>query len=308
MLGRACHASLFGKVLKVAAKVAPGRRRVHRGNGCRVSERWSGDDEVSAKATVSLALARPLAPVTRFALPPEIGDPTAEVLGFLAEIAEETRALTRGLLLEASAAGEIEMAFEEIGTRLAAEFEARLAHERAIDPAFASRERQVECRRGCVFCCHLNVSATPLEAARIWSAMRDGRQPGLERAVFAAAAALDGLDGRARLERKAPCPLLVESACSLYEARPLACRALLSVSVRDCERHFEAGGPALRAMPSLVTPRLVASGIMSGELAALADLGLASHLVELTAALALLLREPQALRRWLGGADVFRRP
>ncbi|HYC15462.1 MAG TPA: YkgJ family cysteine cluster protein [Stellaceae bacterium] len=273
-----------------------------------MSERRSGDDRTGGTAAVPLALARPLAPLTRFALPPEIGDPTPEVLGFLAEIAEETRALTRALLLQASAAGEIETALQEIGNRLAAEFEARLAHERAIDPAFASRERQVECRRGCTFCCHLNVSATPLEAARIWSAMRRGTKAGLERSVFSAAAALEGLDGKARLERRAPCPLLVDSACSLYEMRPLACRALLSVSVRDCERHFEAGGAALRAMPSLLTPRLVASGILSGEMAALADLGLASHLVELTAALALLLREPQTLRRWLGGADVFRRP
>jgi len=80
------------------------------------------------------------------------------------------------------------------------------------------------------------------------------------------------------------------------------------VSVRDCERHFEAGGPALQAMPGLVTPRLVASGFMSGEMAALADLGLAAHLVELTAALALLLRDPGALDRWLAGADVFSRP
>jgi len=259
-------------------------------------------------AQKALALARPLIPVTRFALPPEIGEPSTEVLGFLAEIAEETRAMVRELLLEASAAGALEAGFETIGLRAAEGFEARLAQERAIDPAFARRERQVECRRGCTFCCHLSVSATPLEAARLASAIRAGRRHELERAVLDGADTLDGLDARARLERKAPCPLLREGTCSLYEARPLACRALVSVSVRDCERHFEAGGAALRAMPSLLTPRLVASGFISGEMAALADLGLASHLVELTAALALLLREPRALDRWLGGADVFPGP
>jgi Fe-S-cluster containining protein len=255
----------------------------------------------------ALALARPLTPVTRFALPPEIGEPSQEVLSFLAEIAEETRATTRGLLLEASASGTLESVFEAIGERVARGFEARLARERAIDPAFASRERRVECRRGCTFCCHLSVSATPLEAARIARRLARGERHGLEHAVLGAAETLEGLDAQARLERKAPCPLLLDGACSLYEARPLACRALLSVSVRDCERHFEAGGAALRAMPSLLTPRLVASGFISGEMAALADLGLAGHLVELTAALALLLRDPGALGRWLGGADVFPR-
>ena len=256
----------------------------------------------------ALALARPLAPITRFALPPEVGTPSPEVLDFVRGIAEETRAFTRDLLLEASAAGALAETFEAIGARVAAGFEARLALERAIDPAFARRAAQIECRRGCTYCCHVQVTATPLEAARLASALRAGRRRDLERAVLASGERLVGLDARARLAHKAPCPLLAEGACSLYEARPLACRALVSVSVRDCERHFAAGGEALRAMPSLVTPRLVASGFISGEIAALGDLGLAGHLVELTAALALLLGDPTALDRWLGGEDVFPSP
>ena len=255
-----------------------------------------------------LALARQLAPITHFALPPEVGAPTPEVLDFVREIAEETRTLARGLLIEASEAGTPARAFEEIGARVAADFEARLARERAIDPAFARRAGQIECRRGCTYCCHVNVIATPLEAARLAVRLRAGRRLDLERAVLAAGERLAGLDARARLAHKAPCPLLVEDACSLYEVRPLACRALVSVSVRDCERHFRGGGEALRAMPSLLTPRLVASGFISGEIAALGDLGLASHLVELTAALALLLGDPTALDRWLGGEDVFPSP
>ena len=216
--------------------------------------------------------------------------------------------MARGLLLEASAAAAFDSVFETIGQRIALGFEARLARERAIDPAFARRERQVECRRGCTFCCHLSVSATPLEAARIAGALRAEARLDLERAVLGTADRLAGLDAQARLGRRTPCPLLLEGACSVYEARPLACRALLSVSVRECERQFEAGGAALQALPGLLTPRLIASGLISGEMAALADLGLAGHLVELTAALALLLRDPQALGRWLDGADVFPRP
>lgn len=256
----------------------------------------------------ALALARPLAPVTRFALPPEVGTPTPELLDFLRGIAEETRSLARGLLVEASEAGTLTQAFEEIGARVAAGFEARLDQERMVDPAFGARALQIECRRGCTYCCHVNVIATPLEAARLAAAIGAGRRRDLERAVLAAGETLAGLDARARLARKAPCPLLAGDACSLYEVRPLACRALVSVSVRDCERHFAKNEAGLRAMPSLLTPRLVASGFISGEIAALGDLGLASHLVELTAALALLLGDPTALDRWLGGEDVFARP
>ena len=102
------------------------------------------------------------------------------------------------------------------------------------------------------------------------------------------------------------CPLLVDGACSVYEMRPLACRALLSLSARLCELEREAGEQPSR-VPTLITPRLIAAGYISGEVAAMDDLGLASHLVELTAAVALLLREPATLDRWLAGEDAFPR-
>ena len=103
--------------------------------------------------------------------------------------------------------------------------------------------------------------------------------------------------------------MLVEDACSAYESRPLSCRALLSQSAKLCEHYFNRLDPAPQTepLPTLVTPRLVGAGFLSGQVAALQDLGLASHVVELTAALARLARDPTALPRWLDRQDVFER-
>jgi Fe-S-cluster containining protein len=255
-----------------------------------------------------LAIARPLVPITRFALPPEIGQPSVEVLRYVQDIAQGARELVRELLLQTSAGGgvgAILSAIDTINTRVASAYEDQLAHHRRADVEFGSRAAKIECRKGCSFCCHLNVTSTVLEAVQIAAAIRAGSRANLEQAVLAASDAHADLDPASRLALKSACPLLVLGACSIYEARPLACRALMSQSARACERHFNSPGNAAAPAPTLVTPRLIASGFITGEIAAMRDLGLAAHLVELTAALAALLRDPTILVRWLAGEDVF---
>jgi len=60
-------------------------------------------------------------------------------------------------------------------------------------------------------------------------------------------------------------------------------------------------------VPSLVAPRLIAACLINGQIAALRDLGLASHRVELISALAALERNPNLFALWLSRADVFGR-
>ena len=121
--------------------------------------------------------------------------------------------------------------------------------------------------------------------------------------------AVAGLDERQRLARRVSCPLLLEGACSAYEVRPLTCRALLSRSASLCERQFEGGTMADKSalVPSPVTPRLLSASLINGQIAALRDLGLASHQVELISALATIEREPTLCLRWLSREDVFAR-
>jgi hypothetical protein len=254
-----------------------------------------------------LSVVRPLAEVTRFALPPEVGQPSVELLRYVQVLAEDVRARVRARLQQATARASISeflRAIKSINTRVTAAYQEQLARQRRKDPEFGRRWAEIECRKGCAFCCHLNVTATALEAIHIAAVLRMGSRADLEHSVLTASDAHSGLDPASRLMRKSPCPLLVLGACSIYPARPIACRTLVSLSARACERHFNAAGDP-GPNPSLITPRVIGSAFLTGEIAAMQDLGLAGHLVELTAALALLLRSPTALARWISGEDIF---
>jgi hypothetical protein len=78
-------------------------------------------------------------------------------------------------------------------------------------------EPYVACRKGCSACCHMDVSITLAEAERLASA--SGRP--MNRHVRP-------LSEHTPRHTVAPCPFLVEGACSVYEARPFACRAHFS--------------------------------------------------------------------------------
>ena len=83
--------------------------------------------------------------------------------------------------------------------------------------------RQVACKEGCAYCCHLYVQVTPLEAVRI---ARSILARGAEAAAIArehVAAAYKRTAGKDALDRNllaVPCPLLQDGRCSVYGERP----------------------------------------------------------------------------------------
>lgn len=75
----------------------------------------------------------------------------------------------------------------------------------------------VACGKGCSDCCKMNVSISDIEAERLSMISRKPmavvKQPVLH--------SLEDFSG-------IPCPFLVNDACSVYDARPYACRAHFS--------------------------------------------------------------------------------
>ena len=259
-----------------------------------------------------LAVAHDLGVLTHLMLPPGIAAPPPQAMHYLRDVAEDARVLVREALIEASAEGraaDVLAKIEVIGIGLVAAYEEQFARQRQIDASFERGLAAVECRRGCSFCCHLKVTATVLEVVRIATATAAGRFPDRRSAVLSAADRVAGLDDRLRLASKVPCPLLIEGACSIYEVRPITCRALLSRSASLCERQFEtsAATPEPLLVPSPLAPRLLAASLINGQIAAMRDLGLASHPVELISSPAALERDPTVLVRWLNREDVFAR-
>ncbi len=163
----------------------------------------------------------------------------------------------------------------------------------------------VACRKGCSWCCHIQVETTIVEAIVV--SRQVAKSESLTASVLAAAPAVAGTDSVGRLRKRVACPLLVDGACSVYDHRPGACRAHVSLDDKACETALKTAGTPdeARKIPTVVIPRKIDTAISFGVRRACAAENLQSCDVELTAALYLLATDPTAVSRWLAGETVF---
>jgi len=162
----------------------------------------------------------------------------------------------------------------------------------------------IACRAGCVYCCHHHVQTTLPEA--LAAAMALETEPGRGARVATTAAQTAGMNSAARYAQHVPCPLLEDGRCSIYEARPLACRAHHSNDIDRCAEDFRrvALGEASR-IEYLALTQLIANAISAGIKRGLVDQNVQSDTVELSAAVAALRGTPDTLARWLAGERAF---
>lgn len=119
-------------------------------------------------------------------VPAGIGLPDAAAAAQALATAETIRGRVRASLAAASAAGTVAAMLEAVEAVCAA----AAAYEDEARGLLAAQEVQcaemdrVECRRGGTFCCHLRVKVTPLEAVRLFGAMRRGAIPDRSAAVL----------------------------------------------------------------------------------------------------------------------------
>jgi putative zinc- or iron-chelating protein len=173
------------------------------------------------------------------------------------------------------------------------------------------------CRAGCAHCCHQTVGVTAPEVFAIHAHLRATRTPDeLDAVAGRIRAADDRTRGMASLDRVSPdlpCPFLVDERCSIYEARPLACRGTNSLDASACERSLH--DPATRAaflagtvsVPCYLEPMRAFHAVTAGLQLALDQLhGLEVTPLELTAAMRIMIDDPDTVpEQWLGGKDPF---
>jgi Fe-S-cluster containining protein len=124
----------------------------------------------------------------------------------------------------------------------------RLAHkefDRAYAAAPAAARASVACRAGCGTCCHVPVGVQAHEVLLAAEYLQTRFSPedlvavigrlAVHRAAFAGKT----MDERADL--KLPCSLLRDGNCSIYEARPEACRSHHSHNLAGCRSNLESG-------------------------------------------------------------------
>jgi hypothetical protein len=100
----------------------------------------------------------------------------------------------------------------------------------------------VACKAGCDHCCHQLVGVSAPEALAIFEHVLETRSPEELEALRAHVKGLyersRGLPAADRFSPEHPCVFLDRGACSIYEVRPLACRAANSLDAADCERRL----------------------------------------------------------------------
>ncbi len=166
---------------------------------------------------------------------------------------------------------------------------------------------KVACQSGCSFCCHMRVVATVPEVLAIADEIRrswDSRKTSeLKHRTSILRRKSRGQTDEQWGNDRHRCPMLADGRCSVYDKRPLDCRAHNSQDVGACERawidYLDWDVPVNFHMQA--SYKHLQAGLLEG----LAKMGLPARLVELNAALNIALEDEQARNRWRSGEPIF---
>jgi Fe-S-cluster containining protein len=217
------------------------------------------------------------------------------------ELADKVKALV---------AGSLEASREEAAVLALASQVVNLA-DQLIDYFEAANRlpQPIACRVGCTFCCFNQVEVTPPEALLIghYVAQNFSREArdGLRQRVSRALSLKAGKSKQkiARLRHQLPCPLLQDGKCSVYEVRPLVCRAMHALAAGACEAELRQGklGPGEFYAHRYEFVWSISSGLQNGCRAA----GCQTGVLDLDVALRDFFSQTKAGERWLAGKQVF---
>ena len=162
----------------------------------------------------------------------------------------------------------------------------------------------VACARGCSHCCHNWVDAGPAEVLFAVGTMSPGQRTRAREAVEQACGRTGGLSFGERTETMTACPLLENHACTIYETRPVVCRAAASANAQVCRRaYLDRSGEGVPVPTVWRSLGLAYAAALEG---AILHSGLVPTAREWNESLRLAMDSPDAEPRWLAGEDVFR--
>lgn len=173
----------------------------------------------------------------------------------------------------------------------------------------AATKLRLACERGCNYCCHQRVEVRPYEAFVLADYIRTNMSPqvqaGIKRRLAENRARVEPLAPLQHTQSGIPCALLVDGACSVYEARPAACRKYYSLSVDTCRTAFEHPSEPLSGPLEDDSLRLAGNAVALGFARGIEESGRDADRYELHAALLEALDNPKASRRYRDGKKAF---
>ena len=163
------------------------------------------------------------------------------------------------------------------------------------------------CKSGCAWCCYQSVEATIPEAILVAAQLGDPADPRRAR-LLENAARFRGLSEPERRRTGRPCALLGgDNRCTVYDDRPLMCRAMMAGEAEQCHAAHQAAlnGEKETPVDIFMFAQYFILGDQAGLRGILRDMGLQDDLVELTQAVAAFLEDPGLIERWLNRERIF---
>ena len=165
------------------------------------------------------------------------------------------------------------------------------------------------CELGCNYCCHQRVEIRPYEAfvlaEHVRTRMTVAEQADVKSRLVANRTRIAPLAPMQHTQAGIACALLVNGACSVYEARPAACRKYYSLSVDTCRSAFEHPAEPLNGPLEDDTLRIAGNAVALGYAKGIDESGRDADRYELHSALLEALENPKALRRYRDGKKAF---
>lgn len=179
--------------------------------------------------------------------------------------------------------------------------------DRAYETAPATAKSAVACGAGCDACCHVPVGVQAHEVLIVAQHVQLHFSPAeLEALIERAASHRAAFAGRSSFERmdmRKPCVLLREGSCSIYPARPEACRSHHSHSVDACRANLASGREDFDVYIPGVRGRMFA--VMLGIDQAVAEAGLDGRAYDFGSALHEALTDGMCAARWVRREPAF---
>lgn len=166
---------------------------------------------------------------------------------------------------------------------------------------------KLACKKGCSYCCHIPVAASMPEVVNALMFARatfpEARYNNLLERLRRADEVVAALDPDERARRNLACPFLEADQCSIYEARPVACRAWHSLDVQPCKEGYEK--PAEPPETPTVAPILFAGdAVREGLRLGLMDAFLDGNRLDLIRGSHWVASQPECIEQWLNGVTL----
>lgn len=179
--------------------------------------------------------------------------------------------------------------------------------ERAYMTAPAAARASVACRAGCDACCHVPVGVQAHEvliaAEHIQKTFSPEELEGVIARAVAHRAAFAGKTNRAQAALKSPCVLLRAGNCTVYEARPEACRSHHSHNAAACGQNLDFSREEIDVYVPGVRGRMFA--VMLGIDQAVAEAGYDGQAYDFGSALYEALTDSFCAVRWMQRQRTF---